>query len=203
MHKKWIAIIPPYIAVWAGLFLFHSAWGAMLGFHAAIVFALFWLRPNLSPAVLFKPAPWRSIAGNLILGSTGGLGLYVLWDFLGMQPGLSNTIQPLGLGGVSWFWFMAYFSLVNPIIEEYFWRGELGHETSSFYIGDLTYAGYHVFVFLGKTQLYTVILAVASLIFIGWFWRQVYRRDGSLLAPILGHMAADLSIMLAVYFKVT
>ena len=120
-----------------------------------------------------------------------------------MQPGLSNTIHSLGLGGVSWFWFMAYFSLVNPIIEEYFWRGELGHETSSFYIGDLAYAGYHVFVFVGKTQLYTVILAVASLIFIGWFWRQVYRRDGSLLAPVLGHMAADLSIMLAVYFKVT
>lgn len=202
MHKKWIAIIPPYLAVWAGLFFFHSAWGALLGFHIAIVLVLFWLRSKAPLSVLFKPAPLRSITLNLILCSAGGTGLYILWGYLGMQTELRNTLQTLGLSSITWTGFIAYFSLVNPIIEEYFWRSALGNEMRSFYIGDLAYAGYHIFVLFEKAQLYTILLAVASLIFIGWFWRQSYRRDGSLLAPILGHMVADLSILLAVYFKV-
>lgn len=202
MQKKWIAIIPPYLAVWVGLFFFKSAWGALLGFHIAVLFVLVWLKPKTPLAVLFKPVPLSSIVGNVLLCSAGGLGLYLLWNFLGIRPELQNTLQSLGLSGITWFGFTAYFSLVNPIIEEYFWRGELGNETRSFFIGDLAYAGYHVFVLWEKAQLYSVILAVVALVFIGWFWRQVYRRDGSLLAPILGHMAADLSILLAVYFKV-
>ncbi len=202
MQKKWFAIIPPYLVVWVGLFFFHSAWGALLGFHIAIVIVLFWLKPKTPLAVLFNPVSFTSIIGNLMLCSIGGLGLYLLWDFLGIRPELQNTLQSLGLSGITWIGFTAYFSLVNPIIEEYFWRGELGNETRSFYFGDLAYAGYHVFVLWEKAQLYSVILAVIALVFIGWFWRQVYRRDGSLLAPILGHMAADLSILLAVYFKV-
>jgi membrane protease YdiL (CAAX protease family) len=202
MQKKWFAIIPPYLAVWVGLFFFHSAWGALLGFHIAIVFVLFLLKPKVPLAVLFKPVPLRSIVGNVFLCSAGGLGLYLLWNFLVIQPGLINSLNALGLNGVTWFGFITYFSLVNPIIEEYFWRGALGSETRSFYIGDLAYAGYHVLVIWEKTQLYTVLMAVATLTLIGWVWRQVYRRDGSLLTPILGHMVADFSILLAVYLKV-
>lgn len=202
MRSKSLAPILPYLAVWVGLFFFKSAWGALLGFHAAILFILFLLKPTLPLSVLFKPAPWRSIVGNLFLCSLGGLGLYALWNVLGVQSELGDILSGLGLHGATWFGFTAYFSLVNPIIEEYFWRGELGNETSSLFFCDLAYAGYHVLVILGKAEAYSVILAVAVLSFIGWFWRQVYRRDGSLLAPILGHMAADLSILLAVYFKV-
>ena len=50
----------------------------------------------------------------------------------------------------SWLLFIAYFSLVNPFIEEYFWRGVLGSNTKKFYIGDLVYAGYHALVLWGK-----------------------------------------------------
>ena len=33
----------------------------------------------------------------------------------------------------------------------------------------------------------------------GWFWRQISREDEGLLAAVLGHMAADFSILFAVY----
>ncbi|HEX5808781.1 MAG TPA: hypothetical protein VFY25_08965 [Anaerolineales bacterium] len=42
---------------------------------------------------------------------------------------------------------------------------------------------------------YSLIVLVAA----GWFWRQLARIDEGLLAPVLGHMAADLTILLAVY----
>lgn len=37
----------------------------------------------------------------------------------------------------------------------------------------------------------------------GWFWRQLARADQGLLAPVLGHMAADFTILMAVYLRAT
>ena len=36
-----------YLAVGFGLFLFHSAWGALLGFHAAILVSLLIAKPDI------------------------------------------------------------------------------------------------------------------------------------------------------------
>ncbi len=46
----------------------------------------------------------------------------------------------------SWPLFIAYFSLVNPFFEEYFWRGVLGSNSKKLYIGDAAYAGYHILI---------------------------------------------------------
>jgi hypothetical protein len=50
-----------------------------------------------------------------------------------------------------------------------------------------------------KTHPFSILFMLAALAFIGWLWRQMYRKDDSLLAPVLGHMAADLSILIAAY----
>lgn len=200
MESKWLAAVPPYLAVWAGLFLFHSAWGALVGFHAAILFALFWLKPSLSFDILWKPAGWRSVLTSILLCSLGGFGLYLLWDVLGIAADLSAKMLALGLDDRLRFGFVVYFSIINPFMEEYFWRGALGSRSKSFYIGDLVYAGFHALILWGKAHILAIVLAISALTFIGWFWRQVYRRDGSLLAPVLGHMAADFSILFVVFY---
>jgi len=33
----------------------------------------------------------------------------------------------------------------------------------------------------------------------GWCWRQIYHEDNGLLAQVLSHMAADFTILIAVY----
>ncbi|MBL8107860.1 MAG: CPBP family intramembrane metalloprotease, partial [Anaerolineales bacterium] len=202
MTSKWLAPILPYLAVWVGLFLFKSAWGALIGFHIAIVVALLWLRSAPPIRILIKPAPWKSIVLNGLLCSLGGVGLYFLWDILGVAVTLGAQLQHLGISGLRWFWLIAYFSLVNPFVEEYFWRGALGSNALFPYGGDLVYAGYHVMVVWNMARPHAILLMLLSLVFAGWLWRQIYRRDGSLLAPALGHMAADLSILLAVFIKV-
>jgi hypothetical protein len=45
----------------------------------------------------------------------------------------------------------------------------------------------------------SVVFGVSVLVVAGWFWRQVARADDGLLAPVLGHMAADFAILFAVY----
>ena len=98
--------------------------------------------------------------------------------------------------------FIAYFALVNPFVEETFWRGYLGSDTRSLHVSDLLYAGFHGLILLGKVRAGSILFALLVLMLAGWFWRQIFREDRGLLAPVLGHMAADLPILLAVYSKV-
>ena len=95
--------------------------------------------------------------------------------------------------------FIAYFAFVNPFIEEYFWRGYLGNPTKGLYRSDFLYAGFHALILIGKLPVQWILYGMVVLIIAGWFWRQIMREDQGLLAPVLGHMAADFTILLAIY----
>ena len=99
------------------------------------------------------------------------------------------------------FWpvFITYFALVNPWVEEYFWRGYLGSPSRRLYPSDFLYAGFHVLILMGKMQIGAVLYSLIVLVLAGWFWRQLACADEGLLAPVLGHMAADFSILMTVY----
>ena len=200
MRSKWFAPILPYFAVWAGLFVFKNAWVTLIGFHLAILIALAFLRSSLRVDVFFKPAKLRHIALSVILSASSGLGLYLLWNIFGIVADFPARLAVLGLNSSTWVVFILYFSLVNPFIEEYFWRGNLGSDTRRLYLGDVVYAGYHLMIVWDKARMWSVLVIFFVLISAGWLWRQLYRRDGSLLAPVLGHIAGDLSILLAVFY---
>jgi hypothetical protein len=40
------------------------------------------------------------------------------------------------------------------------------------------------------------------LVLAGWFWRQLARLNQGLLAPALGHMVADFTLLMAVFWRV-
>lgn len=199
MKIKTLTPILPYLAIWMGLFFFKSAWVTLLGFHLAILIALFVLRPSLPVNVIFRPANGKRTVFMILFCAASGPGLHLLRDFFQVAGNLGAQLAEIGLNGSAWFGFITYFALVNPFFEEYFWRGVLGSETKGFYFGDLVYAGYHVMVVWNKTHPFSMLFLLAVLTFVGWYWRQVYRKDDSLLAPVLGHMVADLSILIAVY----
>lgn len=200
MKFKWLAPIPPYFAVWAGVFVFKSAWTALIGFHLGILLSLTLLRPALPVNMIFRPAKLGNVLLSLFPCAISGLVLCLVWNVFGIVNDLPARLASLGLTASTWAGFIAYFALVNPFFEEYFWRGVLGGESSGFHSGDLVYAGYHIMIVWDKAHLLSVAFVLFILTLVGWFWRQLYRRDKSLLAPVLGHMTADLSILLAVYF---
>ncbi len=202
--KKWLLPILPYIAVVAGVHLFNNAWLALLGFHASILIMLAIVRPNIPVSVLFKSKSPKWILISVLVCGTSGIGLYLLWGMFAIAPDLPAQLGTMGLSSsTSWLLFITYFSLVNPLIEEYFWRGYLGSNTKKPYIGDLVYAGYHALVLWGKVHPLIILLALIILTSVGWFWRQISREDEGLLAAVLGHMAADFSILFAVYLICT
>ena len=198
---KWIAPIPAYLAVIIGLFWFRHAWGALLGFHLAIIVSLFFAKPNLPVAVLFRSTNAKWVILSIVLCGSSGVSLYFLWHPFGIAKNISEQTMSLGLNPNNWLFFIAYFALVNPFIEEYFWRGYLGDKTHNLYIYDAIFAGYHALVLIGMAHLVSIIFSIVMLTFAGWFWRQIAREDHGLLAPVLGHMAADFMILVAAYLR--
>ncbi len=226
---KWIAPALAYLAVGAGLFIFHSAWGALLGFHIVILVSLLIARPNIPVTVLFKSTNLKWIQNvptvssknhvgpfqpsgrylninwillSILLCGSGGVSLYFLWDKFRFANDLSAQVEALGLNSATWPAFIAYFALVNPFIEEYFWRGYLGSQIKSLHISDLLYAGFHALILMGKVHGYSIMFGLSVLVFAGWLWRQIAREDQGLLAPVLGHMAADFTILMTILIKV-
>ena len=199
---KWIAPSLAYLAVGVGLFWFHSAWGALLGFHVVIILSLWVARPGIPVAVLVKNTNIKWVLLNFLLCGSSGVTLYFLWDRFGFAGDLPAQVRALGLTPATWIPFIAYFALVNPFVEEVFWRGYLGSDTKRLHISDVLYAGFHGLILLGKVQAGSVVFGLSVLALAGWFWRQVFREDHGLLAPVLGHMAADFTILMAVFLKV-
>jgi membrane protease YdiL (CAAX protease family) len=198
--KKWFTPILTYLAIWAGLFVFKNAWFTLIGFHAVILIALAVIRPNIPINILLKSKSPKWVLINALICGASGIGLYFLWGLFNVVPDLAAQLGSIGLNSsISWFAFIAYFSLANPFIEEYFWRGVLGSNSKKIYIGDLVYAGYHVLVLWGKMHPLPILFAFITLTSAGWFWRQTSREDDGLLAAVLGHMLADFSILMVVY----
>lgn len=196
--KKWLAPILPYPAIWVGLFFFKNAWITLIGFHVAILLGLAFLRPNLPFGLVLKSKHPKWVLFTVLFCSTSGIGLYLLWDWFRIAPDLPARLQSLGLTSSSWFGFIAYFSLVNPFIEEYFWRGVLGSDSSSPLFGDVVFAGYHALILWGRVHPLSILFAVTILVSSGWFWRQISRLSEGLLAAVLGHMVADFSILMVI-----
>lgn len=196
---KWTAPLLAYLAVGFGILYFHSAWGALLGFHTAIIISLLITKPNIPLSTLFTSRNINWIFLNILLCGSGGAVCYFLWDFFGFANDLADQVQALGLNKSNWPVFIAYFALVNPWIEEYFWRGYWESKTKNLHTSDFLYAGFHALVLINKVQTGSIIFGLSTLTLAGWFWRQIAREDNGLLAPVLGHMAADFSILVTVY----
>jgi len=196
---KWIAPTLAYLAIGIGLFVFRSAWSALLGYHVAIIVSLLIAQPNVPIKILLASNNFKWIFLNILLCGSSGVVLYFLWDVFGFANDLAEQVRALGLNTSNWILFIAYFSLINPFVEEYFWRGYLGRKSKSLHITDFVYAGFHGLVLINKVQTGSILFCLCMLVLAGWFWRQIYREDNGLLAPVLGHMAADFTILAAVY----
>ena len=196
---KWLTPISPYLAVGLGLFWFQSGWITLLGFHLGILISLWLAKPELPIKILLKSNHIRWVVLSVILCGSSGVSLYFFRASLGIASNLPTQVESFGLTGLTWPLFITYFVFINPLIEEYFWRGYLGSPTKTFYISDFLYAGFHGPILMGKMQTSVVIYSLIVLVLVGWFWRQITREDQGLLAPVLGHMAADFTILLAVY----
>jgi membrane protease YdiL (CAAX protease family) len=196
---KWLTVVLPYLAVGIGLFWVQNALLAVMGFHLAIVLAVLLVRSSVPVKALFQSKDIRWVLLSIIVCGSSGVFLHFFWSFFGVIGDLPAVVQSFGLTDFTWPIFIAYFALVNPLFEEYFWRGYLGSPTRGLYPSDFLYAGFHALILWERVQAGSILLSLTVLVLAGWFWRQLARTDRGLLAPVLGHMAADFTIVTAVY----
>jgi hypothetical protein len=198
---KWLTPILPYLAVAIGLFWVENAFLALLGFHFAILLSTVLARSSIPIKILFKSTDLRWVALSILLCGSSGISLYFFWSYFGIASNLPVYLASYDLKRSTWPLFITYFVVANPLIEEYFWRGYLGSPTRGLYPSDFLYAGFHALILMNKMPTGAIIYSLVVLVLAGWFWRQLARIEAGLLASVLGHMVADFTILMAVYWR--
>jgi membrane protease YdiL (CAAX protease family) len=174
---KWFTPILPYLAVGIGLFWFHNGWITLLGFHLGIFVSLLLAKPDMPVQILFKSNKFRWICLSTFLCGSSGFSLYFLRACFGITSDLPAQLESFGLTKSILPLFIAYFVCINPLLEEYFWRGYLGSQTKRLFASDFAYAGFHGLILIGKMQTSAVIYSLIALVLAGWFWRQLAHED--------------------------
>ena len=194
-------LLMPYLTVGLGLHVFQNAWAAILAYHAGILLLLRFAEFS-DPIPFHRPASLWKMIGFAALGLTAGLAMYFLWPFVFVSDNLPGTIERWGLTRATWPFFIAYSALVNPWLEEIYWRGWLGSAAKRPILHDFVFGGFHLVILARFLSPIWLAVALFILAFSGWMWRQVDRVERSMLAASLFHMAADVSILIVVWSTV-
>ncbi|MEC5125652.1 CPBP family glutamic-type intramembrane protease [Verrucomicrobiales bacterium BCK34] len=183
----------PFAAMALGMLLLKSGWAALLLYHAVIVAALVVNRERVSLSALLKGfSVWPFLLMLVIAaGLYFGLSAYsVSRGFVGEKVSiLAGSCGPL---------FVVYLLLVNPPLEELFWRGLFASRSKFPSLGDFLFGCFHfpiLLLFLSPVKLPVGILVIAIG---GWGWRQMRNHHGGLLLPWVGHFLADLTLVAVV-----
>lgn len=190
----------PYLTVSIGLLIFHSAWLAMLSYHAGMVVILSLSKTGFSSKRAFKCNNFWIPLITALVGAGGGILLYILWPLFAVPDEINAYLRSIGLSEGSWTAFLVYFILINPWLEEYYWRGYLGTDARGITLNDLLFSGYHLIVLAGYIEAVWLVVLFLGLVIGAWFWRQMNRLNGGLLASTASHIAADITVILTIYY---
>jgi len=183
----------PYIAVGIGMFLFRNGWLAIGLYHAGMI--LFLVLDQNRPYVRnLLQGSSRRWAWLVVFCALSGLAIHLLWPWMQQRSDLSVLLSKYNLSEFRWIAYAIYYSLFHPLLEEFYWRGFLGHPGKRIRIEDVSFAGYHFFTMLCFVAWPWALLTFAILTGTAWVWRQSARETNGLLIPALSHIAAAVSI---------
>ncbi len=173
-----------------GILLLKSGWAALLIYHGLIVLALSVNQERISLSMLFKGF---SICLFLFMLAIA-VGLYFVLSGYAVSKGFVGE-KVSALAGSCGPLFVVYLLIINPPLEELFWRELFATKTKYFSPGDILFGCFHfpiLLLFLTPMKLPIGFLMIATG---GWGWRQMRNRYGGLLLPWIGHLFADLMLV--------
>ena len=194
LHRASFMTIP-YIATVVGLWMMQNAWAAMLIYHVLVlIVARHEIRPTLKRKKLNR-LEWAAVAAALC----GGPGLYFLWPMIGgEQAALAERMAFFGLTGGSLLFFVLWFSIIHPVLEESLWRSLDPKPWQLFCGQDLCFAGYHGLVVFWFVQPIWIAVSLVVLVSSSMFWRWLTWKTGSRWPAFAMHAAADASILVGI-----
>lgn len=201
---KLAGISIPYIAILFGLFVFKNVFLAISIYYVGIIiFSGITGGPGFIKSI-FSGWDIRIAVFAVMMGGLSGVVVYTAWNLSALEGiSLKDVFAEYGLEGIRVYVFAALAILVNPAIEEVFWRGLLGVKDRRISWLDAAFAGYHVPALLLVIKPLMAIFAFIALCGAGWGLRFIRNKLGGLIVPYLAHLAGDVSIVAAIYFIIT
>jgi membrane protease YdiL (CAAX protease family) len=193
----------PFIAVAFGLYVVKNVWVTMLGYHLLALIVILIEKQGSKRKLLFTGGNVVVVMIAFILASFSGVILYLSSKAMNTPVNLGSILDSLGLTKSNWVIFIFYYTFINSVIEEYYWRGYLGGSGRMITVSDICYAGYHPFVLLRFIYWPWVIIEFILLVGVAWMWRMIIRKYKGLLIPVVMHLAADLTTILAIFILAT
>ncbi len=200
---KLISVLVPYVAVVVGLYVLKNAWIAIGLYHFGI--AVFLMAGNRKSLLKKVYAGWNSpmAAASVLMAGVSIFIILFLWEYMQLENmPLSSALANFGLHGTSWFFFMIYFSTVQPFLEELYWRGYLECADKYFSWTDFAFAGYHILVLAWFIKLPWLVIAFIVLTVAAYIWRYLASKFEGLAVPLLSHIVADISIIAMTYILI-
>lgn len=153
----------------------------------------------------------------LMLGISSGL-LFFLFIFGGLNwlhvylldiEGLRLLLMEWGFSGPGEIGLVLVLMVLNPILEEVYWRGymyeKLRVKEKAVYAIAVTatfYTLYHILSVIQIFQAGYAIVAVLPVLIAGLFWGWIREKTGSIAACIIGHGLSDFGIVCVYWFLV-
>lgn len=169
--------------------------------YLGIIFCLIIFRKQIQFNIIFRGWDFKTGLLFIVLGFCAGLAVCILWKYIALDGiDIYLKLASIGMNDLIWKIFMIYYIIINPPLEELFWRNLLSKETDTNFLYDILYAGYHIFVVVLFIKIFWVLITFIILFSVGYIWRRISKRNQGLLIPYLSHLAGDISLMVAVCF---
>lgn len=220
LRELWIIIcmmILPYSIIWLGMNFFKSAVLSLALYHGfCLLPGIIWGRESFLKTL--RPPTYLELLGLIvacILFSTGSVYAYEHFgDMVLSSPHVFELMKTVGYNRDIFCPISIYIVIVNPALEELFWRGfvmnkldelcpdfpHCGLIWSSFAYGAFHYPIMQLVMYPGWAEFGTVLLMIY-----GGMLGILYRKTKSLLVPALAHsLLTDLSavlLMLALFHR--
>jgi membrane protease YdiL (CAAX protease family) len=109
-----------------------------------------------------------------------------------------------GLPPTSYLYLFPYFAIVNPLLEEFFWRGGVyaalrritPHWTWAAVVSSLFFGAWHWLVITLFVAPWVALSATLVIAMVGFLFTLIYERTTRLIYPIVFHaLAGDLPLL--------
>jgi len=200
---KYAAASSPYLAVVLGLYVFKNVFFALAIYYSAIVFFIVTNGGKGLLKSILSGWNFSAAAGSAIVCACSGGAIFLLWPYAKLENvNLVSTLAEYGLSGAACYIFVGVSTIVNPLLEELFWRGCFENEPAKPAFIDVVFAGYHVLALVLVIKMPIALLGFVVLFAVSWCLRFMRHKLGGLAVPYVAHLTADISIVAGIYFLI-
>jgi len=205
----------PWLAAWLGSYILESAVASFLLYHTLCISSAFIYRRQYGPRNS-KPFPrhhWIALAASCLAVCFVTYLAIGLFGFLAEPARVIDGLkrQHIPLDKTAYVVLFAYFALVNPAAEEFFWRGtiysalrrrRLGIRKSTIISAFLFGSWHWLIIRLFFPPLFAIVITL-GIVVIGELFGRFYERTRSLPALCLLHsLGADVPVLVILWFAV-